>query len=83
MEALPKWAGHAAFNMNNSGIRARDAPGLDADGFEHVTALMRAYYDTLLVQPVPDSLLSLMDKFRTASKRAGREGDGRMALPSR
>jgi len=46
-----------------------DARGFDADTLEHLNAIMRAYYNTLLIEPVPSGLLGLLGALDKALKR--------------
>jgi hypothetical protein len=69
MEELPKWAGYAAFALPAASDLPVNLKGLDQAAFDHVTGLMRSYYQSLLAEPVPDELLGLVDAIAAASKR--------------
>jgi hypothetical protein len=43
--------------------------GFDADTLKHLNAIMRAYYNTLLIEPVPSGLLGLLGALDKALKR--------------
>jgi hypothetical protein len=43
--------------------------GFDADTLKHLNAIMRAYYHTLLIEPVPSGLLGLLGALDKALKR--------------
>ena len=41
----------------------------DREALAHVTGLLRAYYQTLLIEPTPERLLGLLDEIDAAWKR--------------
>ena len=69
MQELPKWAGHAAFTMPAASDAPSDPKGADEAALDHVTGLMRSYYETLLAEPVPKELLELVDAIAAASRK--------------
>jgi hypothetical protein len=69
MEEISKRAWHSAF--------APPAPPkpstteltpADREALAHVTGLLRAYYQTLLIEPTPERLLGLLDEIDAAWK---------------
>jgi hypothetical protein len=47
----------------------RGAPAFDAATLDHLNAIMRAYCNTLLIEPVPGGLLGLLDGLDAALNR--------------
>ncbi|MFL5218274.1 MAG: NepR family anti-sigma factor [Microvirga sp.] len=41
----------------------------DREALAHVTGLLRAYYQTLLIEPTPERLLGLLDEIDAAWER--------------
>ena len=69
MEEPPNRARPPSFLRQQANAMGGDAPAFDADAAEHLEAIVRAYYNTLLIEPVPAGLLALLDRLDAALKR--------------
>ena len=71
MEEISKRAWHSAFASTAS---TTDLTAADREALAHVTGLLRAYYQTLLIEPMPEQLLGLVDDIDAAWKRRAAAG---------
>jgi hypothetical protein len=71
MDGLSKPAGHSALIMlrSDSDLAGEASSGLDPEILDHLNAIMRAYYNTLLIEPMPRAMLRLLDELDAALKR--------------
>ncbi len=70
MEESSKWARHSAFAPPAApAASTTDLTPADREALAHVTGLLRAYYQTLLIEPTPERLLGLLDEIDAAWKR--------------
>ena len=56
-------------NSREPRVAGRPAPGVGRDLQDDLGARLRAAYDTILQEPLPASLLVLIDKLEAASRR--------------
>ncbi|HKG84070.1 MAG TPA: NepR family anti-sigma factor [Beijerinckiaceae bacterium] len=69
MEEISKRAWHSAFAPPAPRASTADLTAADREALAHVTGLLRAYYQTLLIEPTPERLLGLLDEIDAAWKR--------------
>jgi anti-sigma factor NepR-like protein len=50
-------------------VSTTDLTAADREALAHVAGLLRAYYQTLLIEPTPERLLGLLDEIDAAWKR--------------
>ena len=69
MEDISNRAGHSAFAPPAPRVSTTELTAADREALAHVTGLLRAYYQTLLIEPTPERLLGLLDEIDAAWKR--------------
>jgi hypothetical protein len=70
MDESSNWTGAGASLIPADDLNPnRGAPAFDAGTLDHLDAILRAYYNALLIEPVPGGLLGLLDKLDVAVKR--------------
>jgi len=70
MEEISKRAWHSAFaSPAPPAASTTELTAADREALAHVTGLLRAYYQTLLIEPTPERLLGLLDEIDAAWKR--------------
>ena len=69
MEEISKRAWHSAFAPPAPRVSTTELTAADREALAHVTGLLRAYYQTLLIAPTPERLLGLVDEIDAAWKR--------------
>jgi hypothetical protein len=70
MQEISKRAWHSAFAPPApSTALTTELTAADREALAHVTGLLRAYYQTLLIAPVRERLLGLLDEIDAAWKR--------------
>jgi len=71
-------AGASDRSPEDRGRQNRPAgPALSPDLQAHIGNRLRALYDGVLSEPVPDRFLDLLDKLEQAEKGGGMDGTGR------
>ena len=72
MEEISKRAWHSAFAAPAPpAASTTELTAADREALAHVTGLLRAYYQTLLIEPTPERLLGLLDEIDERGCRAG------------
>ena len=75
MEEISTRAWHSAFAAAAPpAASTTDLTAADREALAHVTGLLRAYYQTLLIEPMPERLLGLVDDIDAAWKRRAAVG---------
>ena len=75
MEEISKRAWHSAFaSPAPPAASTTELTAADREALAHVTGLLRAYYQTLLIEPTPERLLGLLDEIDERGCRAGIRG---------
>ena len=75
MEEISKRAWHSAFAAPAPPAASTiELTAADREALAHVTGLLRAYYQTLLIEPTPERLLGLLDEIDAAWKRRAAAG---------
>ena len=69
MEEISKRAWQSAFAPPAPRASTAELTAADREALAHVTGLLRAYYQTLLIEPTPERLLGLIDEIDAAWKR--------------